>query len=70
MDPNGQPLANDLLDGQQVEILSWRPRSREGLVYQVRRTTDGKECWIGAQYLRKQATAASVEEPLVRSAQR
>jgi hypothetical protein len=70
IDGNGQPLDNDLIDGQQVEILSWRPRSREGLVYQVRRTADGKELWIGAQYLRKQAMAEPVEEPLVRSAQR
>jgi len=62
-DANGKPLSNDLLDGQQVEILSWRPRSREGLVYQVRRTADGSEWWIGAQYLRRQALADAVEPP-------
>ena len=55
MDANGQPLANDLADGQQVEIVSWRPRSREGLLYQVRRLADGSEWWIGANYLRRQA---------------
>jgi len=62
-DANGQPLANDLADGQQVEIVSWRPRSREGLLYQVRRLTDGSEWWIGAHCLRRQALATSVSAP-------
>jgi hypothetical protein len=53
VDPTGKPLANDLADGQEVEIVSWRPRSREGLVYQIRRLTDGSEWWIGAVYLRR-----------------
>jgi hypothetical protein len=61
MDRDGRPLSNDLSDGQQVEILSWRPRSREGVVYQIRRLTDGSEWWIGAQYLRRQLTADAVE---------
>ena len=61
MDRDGKPLANDLSDGQQVEILSWRPRSREGVVYQIRRLTDGSEWWIGAQYLRRQLAADAVE---------
>jgi hypothetical protein len=52
-DASGNPLANDLVDGEQVEIVSWRPRSREGLLYQIRRAVDGKEWWIGAQYLRR-----------------
>jgi hypothetical protein len=56
-DNTGRPLANDLSDGQQVEIVSWRPRSREGLMYQVRRVLDGSEWWIEARYLRKQAVA-------------
>jgi hypothetical protein len=70
MDANGQPLANDLVDGEPVEILSWRPRSREGLVYQVRRTTDGRECWIGAQYLRTHAAADPVGTPVLSSVPR
>lgn len=61
LDRDGKPQANDLSDGQQVEILSWRPRSREGVVYQVRRLTDGSEWWIGAQYLRRQLAADAVE---------
>jgi hypothetical protein len=59
-DVNGKPLANDLIDGQQVEIVSWRPRSREGLVYQIRRLADGSEWWIGAQYLRREPAAEAV----------
>src|SRR6185369_5733756 len=57
MDANGLPLANDLADGQPVEIVSWRPRSREGLLYQVRRLADGSEWWIGAHCLRREALA-------------
>jgi hypothetical protein len=70
VDATGKPLVNDLVDGQEVEIVSWRPRSREGLLYQVRRLTDGREVWIGAGYLRRQIRAeatvtaiASVESP-------
>lgn len=56
-DGNGMSLANDLVDGQQVEILSWRPRSRDGLTYQIRRVADGNEGWLVAHYLRRQAAA-------------
>ncbi|HVN86811.1 MAG TPA: hypothetical protein VMW17_18425 [Candidatus Binatia bacterium] len=65
LDANGKPLANDLVDGQQVEIVSWRPRSREGLVYQVRRVADGSEWWIGAQYLRRDPRVAAATAPHV-----
>jgi hypothetical protein len=58
-DPTGQPVVNDLADGQQVEILSWRPRSRDGLLYQIRRLTDGSEWWIEARHLRREAVGAS-----------
>jgi hypothetical protein len=56
-DAIGQVLANDLADGQEVEIVSWRPRAREGVTYQVRRLTDGTEWWIAAMYLRRQRDA-------------
>lgn len=59
VDAGGKPLANDLVDGQEVEIVSWRPRSREGLTYQIRRLRDGSEWWIGAGYLRRQQQAAA-----------
>ncbi len=68
-DPNGQPLANDLADGQQVEIIAWRPRSREGLLYHVRRLADGSESWIGAHCLRREALAA-VPDPTAPAPQR
>ena len=53
IDAEGKPVANDLADGDEVEIVSWRPRSREGLSYQIRRLSDGSEWWIAAAYLRR-----------------
>src|SRR5512139_1939521 len=52
-DAHGVQIPNDLSDGQEVEILSWRPRAREGLVYQVRRLSDGTEWSVAAVYLRR-----------------
>jgi hypothetical protein len=52
-DGAGEPIANDLVDGQEVEILSWRPRARESVTYQVRRISDGSEWWISVVYLRE-----------------
>ncbi|MEO8601241.1 MAG: hypothetical protein ABI629_01555 [bacterium] len=60
LDGAGKLLSNDLSDGQEVEIVSWRPRSREGLSYQVRRVSDGAEWWIAATYLRRLAVASPV----------
>jgi len=59
-DLHGVLLANDFADGERVEILAWRPRSREGLRYQVRRLADGREGWVDAQHLRGQAVAAPI----------
>jgi hypothetical protein len=53
LDATGRVLANDLADGQEVEIVSWRPRAREGVTYQIRRLTDGTEWWIAAIHLRR-----------------
>ena len=69
-DTKGGPLTNDLADGQSVEILAWRPRSREGLLYQVRRLSDGSEWWIGAQYLRRQCAPEGTQAPVISDAQR
>jgi len=55
LDGAGTLIHNDLRDGQEVEIVSWRPRSREGLSYQVRRISDGREWWIASTYLRRDA---------------
>jgi hypothetical protein len=52
-DGAGKSIPNDLVDGQEVEIVSWRPRAREGVTYQIRRTTDGSEWWIAVEYLRR-----------------
>ena len=62
---NGAVLPNELADGQQVEILSWRPRSRDGLLYQIRRIADGCEGWIGAQHLRQDAVASAAAAAVV-----
>lgn len=56
-DGDGKPIANDLIDGQEVEIISWRPRAREGVSYQIRRLADGAEWWIAGAYLRRQRQA-------------
>lgn len=52
-DATGQLIGNDLADGQEVEILSWRPRSRDGLSYQICRLSDRTVWWIAAIYLRR-----------------
>jgi hypothetical protein len=57
LDSHGQPLANDLVDGQEVEILSWRPKSAQGSLYQVRRLVDHTEWWIAAIHLRRRSDA-------------
>jgi len=61
-DGSGTVLTNDLSDGQEVEILSWRPRSREGLSYQIRRVSDGREWWIAATFLRRASIATAPAE--------
>lgn len=63
LDATGARLANDLADGEEVEILSWLPRSRVGLSYQIRRLRDGSEWWIAATYLRRGVAAAPQAHP-------
>jgi hypothetical protein len=63
VDAGGNPLANDLADGDEVEVMAWQPRAREGLSYQIRRLRDGSEWWIAAVYLRRlRAAQSSVEQ--------
>ena len=69
-DPAGQALANDLVDGQEVEIVSWRPHSREGVTYQVRRLADGTEWWIAAVHMRRRAQIEPATVPPVALAAR
>ena len=63
----GQLMTNDLTDGQEVEVLSWRPHSRDGLAYQIRRLSDASEWWIASTYLRRmrvrQAEALTPDPP-------
>jgi hypothetical protein len=61
-DGSGKPIPNDLADGQEVEIVSWRPRARDGVTYQVRRCSDGSEWWISVEYLRRAREAPPLVE--------
>jgi hypothetical protein len=56
-DATGRVPTNDLADGQEVEIVSWRPGPCDGATYQVRQVTDGTEWWIAALYSRRQRYA-------------
>lgn len=60
-DGNGKSIVNDLADGQQVEIVSWRPRSRSSAIYQIRRSADGMEGWIEVDCLRRRPEAPTAE---------
>ena len=62
IDGSGNQIGNDLVDGQEVEILSWQPRSRAGVSYQIRRLSDGRDWWIAAKYLRRRPTRGSADE--------
>jgi hypothetical protein len=62
IDGSGNPIGNDLVDGQEVEILSWLPRSRAGLSYQVRRISDGTDWLIAAKYLRRRLARGPAAE--------
>jgi hypothetical protein len=42
--------------------MSWRPRGRDGVTYQIRRLSDGSEWWIGVVYLRRLREAQSDPE--------
>lgn len=64
IDGAGKPIPNDLADGQQVEIISWSPKAREGVTYQVRRRSDGSEWWISATYLRRLCEVPPTDAPL------
>ena len=59
-DSHGQPLSNDLCDGEEVELLAWNPRFPGGLAYQIRRLGEKQEWWLHARYLR----TAKLAEPV------
>ena len=49
----------DPSDGQEVEIISWRPMGPQGLSYQVQRVSDRRQWWAKATCLRTSAAALS-----------
>jgi hypothetical protein len=49
----------ELIDGQEVEIIAWRPMAPEGLSYQILRLSDHREWWARATCLRTSAMAAA-----------
>jgi hypothetical protein len=58
----GQPdqiPAKELHDGQEVEIIAWRPMAPQGLSYQVHRLSDHREWWARATCLRATAFAVA-----------
>ena len=58
----GARQASELRDGQEVEIIAWRPLAPQGLSYQVRRSSDHREWWAKAVCLRKSASASALED--------
>ncbi len=55
-DDAGANALATLADGNEVEILAWRPRG-SGTRYRVRSTHDGLEGWLGAGNLRSALAA-------------
>lgn len=53
----GSPQGPALRDGQEVEIIAWRPMAPAGLSYQIQRLSDRREWWTTATCLRKLETA-------------
>ena len=62
-DDQGIPAAAALRDGDEVEILAWRPRGSTGTRYRVRRHVDGANGWLAAAELRRTAVRPAPAEP-------
>jgi hypothetical protein len=54
-DDQGVPAPAAMRDGDEVEILAWRPRGSTGTRYRVRRHADGAHGWLAATELRRTA---------------
>jgi len=61
-DEQGLPAAS-LRDGDEVEILAWRPRGSTGTRYRVRRPADGANGWLAAAELRRTAVRSAPSAP-------
>lgn len=59
--PGSKP-AGALRDGQEVEIIAWRPLAPQGLSYQVRRLSDRREWWAKAICLRASAAVSVIDK--------
>jgi hypothetical protein len=55
-DEHGIPAATVLSDGDEVEIVAWRPRGASGTRYRVRSRPSGADGWLGAEELRATAS--------------
>src|SRR6185295_15594006 len=62
-DDHGLPGAAAVCDGDEVEILAWRPRGSTGTRYRVRRHTDGAHGWLAATELRRTAVRPAPSVP-------
>jgi hypothetical protein len=51
--------ASALSDGQEVEIIAWRPTGAGGVAYQIQRLSDRLEWWAPATCLRVSVAAAA-----------
>jgi hypothetical protein len=52
----------NLCDGEEVEIIAWRPTAAGGVAYQIQRVSDRREWWARATCLRVSAVAPAVLE--------
>ena len=62
-DDQGLPAPASLRDGDEVEILAWRPRGSTGTRYRVRRHADGANGWLAAAELRRTAVLSAPSAP-------
>jgi hypothetical protein len=62
-DDQGVPAPAALRDGDEVEILAWRPRGSTGTRYRVRRHADGANGWLAAAELRRTAVRPAPADP-------
>ena len=60
-DDEGRPSRHSLADGDQVEIVAWRPLGTRGTRYRVRANEDGHEGWLAADALRQTALPVTAE---------
>jgi hypothetical protein len=67
-DDHGNPIAQALRDGVEVEVVAWRPRGAAGTRYRVRGAQGAVDGWLAADELRAVAVRppAAAEAPSAR----